>query len=53
MEDEACRAALAAMGCDIIQGSLIGKPVPAAEIEALARRYEHGGQKMPPKAARG
>ena len=32
VEDEAQRALLADMGCDLIQGYLIAKPVPAAEF---------------------
>ena len=42
VEDEACLAALAAMGCDVAQGYLIGKPVAAEEIERLMRNGRAG-----------
>ena len=37
VEDQACLAALAAMGCDVIQGYLIGRPIAGEEIAALVR----------------
>ncbi|HYG30731.1 MAG TPA: EAL domain-containing protein [Allosphingosinicella sp.] len=42
VEDAACLAALAAMGCDVAQGYLISRPVPGEEIERLVR--ETGAQ---------
>jgi EAL domain-containing protein (putative c-di-GMP-specific phosphodiesterase class I)/CHASE2 domain-containing sensor protein len=37
VEEEGCLAALAAMGCDVAQGYLIGRPVPGEEIVKLVR----------------
>ncbi|MEZ5656735.1 MAG: EAL domain-containing protein [Sphingobium sp.] len=34
IEDAECLAAISEMGCDIVQGWHIGKPVPAAEFES-------------------
>jgi EAL domain-containing protein (putative c-di-GMP-specific phosphodiesterase class I)/CHASE2 domain-containing sensor protein len=42
VEDEACLAALAAMGCDVAQGYLISRPVPGEEIERLLRESGAG-----------
>jgi diguanylate cyclase (GGDEF)-like protein len=39
VETEAQFEALAGLGCDAIQGFLLGKPVPAAELEAVARKH--------------
>lgn len=36
VEDEACLARLAEMGCDTAQGWHIGRPMPAAQLAALA-----------------
>ena len=36
VEDEACLARLAEMGCDTAQGWQIGKPMPASQIARLA-----------------
>jgi EAL domain-containing protein (putative c-di-GMP-specific phosphodiesterase class I) len=38
VETEAQRALLLAEGCDCLQGYLWGRPVPAAELEALLRQ---------------
>lgn len=35
VEDEACLAKLAELGCDIAQGYLIGKPMPFADFAAM------------------
>ncbi|MEA3017091.1 MAG: diguanylate cyclase [Sphingomonadales bacterium] len=48
VEDEACLAALAAMGCDFAQGYLISKPVPGDDIERLVRET---GAALPAGAA--
>ena len=37
VETEGQFQALADLGCEVIQGFLLGKPVPAAELEAVAR----------------
>jgi EAL domain-containing protein (putative c-di-GMP-specific phosphodiesterase class I)/CHASE2 domain-containing sensor protein len=42
VEDEACLDALRAMGCDLAQGYLIGRPQPATGIAALARSWDAG-----------
>jgi EAL domain-containing protein (putative c-di-GMP-specific phosphodiesterase class I)/CHASE2 domain-containing sensor protein len=47
VEDEACLEALRAMGCDLAQGYLIGRPQPAAGIADLARSWGADG----PRAA--
>jgi EAL domain-containing protein (putative c-di-GMP-specific phosphodiesterase class I)/CHASE2 domain-containing sensor protein len=49
VEDSACLAALAAMGCDVAQGYHIGRPVPPGEIERLVR--ESGGDSPPASAS--
>jgi len=41
VEDEATRDLLAHMGCDIPQGYLIGRPLPAAEMERWLRERAH------------
>ena len=38
VEDAECMEALAALGCDTVQGYHIGKPMPSADFLALARR---------------
>jgi diguanylate cyclase (GGDEF)-like protein/PAS domain S-box-containing protein len=38
VETEAQLAALAALGCDLVQGFLLGRPMPAEELAVLARR---------------
>lgn len=38
VEDEECRAFLQSLGCDMIQGYLISRPVPGAELAALLAR---------------
>jgi len=40
VEDAGCLAALAAMGCDVAQGWLIGRPVAGDGIPALVRNLE-------------
>ena len=42
VEDEGCLAALAAMGCDVIQGWLIGRAVAGEEIASVVRAAEAG-----------
>jgi EAL domain-containing protein (putative c-di-GMP-specific phosphodiesterase class I) len=37
VEDAECLQFLTSVGCDMAQGFLISKPVPAAEISALVR----------------
>ena len=37
VEEEACLAFLKDIGCDYAQGYLIGKPMPAADLEALMK----------------
>jgi EAL domain-containing protein (putative c-di-GMP-specific phosphodiesterase class I) len=48
VEDEGCLAALAAMGCDVIQGYLISRPVAGGDIPALVRDV---GRAAPASAA--
>jgi len=50
VEDQACLAALAAMGCDVAQGYLIGRPVPGEDIAAVVRSSQAA---LPPAAAAG
>ena len=38
VEDAECLEALAALGCDTVQGYHVGKPMPSADFLALARR---------------
>lgn len=38
VEDAECLEALAALGCDTVQGYHVGKPMPSADFIALARR---------------
>lgn len=38
VEDEACLAFLRSIGCDMVQGYLISRPVPADELEPLLGR---------------
>jgi EAL domain-containing protein (putative c-di-GMP-specific phosphodiesterase class I)/CHASE2 domain-containing sensor protein len=47
VEEEACLQALAAMGCDLVQGYLIGRPQPAADIAAMVGSRDSGA----PRAA--
>lgn len=42
VETPAQLAALTALGCDVVQGYLTGRPVPAAEVEALLVRAQAG-----------
>ncbi|WHU02369.1 EAL domain-containing protein [Sphingomonas sp. NIBR02145] len=37
-EDQECLAFLRSIGCDLVQGYVISRPVPAAELEALLPR---------------
>ena len=37
IETEAQASAIRSTGCDVLQGYLIGKPMPAGEFEALLR----------------
>jgi EAL domain-containing protein (putative c-di-GMP-specific phosphodiesterase class I) len=38
VETEAQRDYLARLGCDIVQGYLYSRPLPAADVEAFLRR---------------
>ncbi|HYJ29564.1 MAG TPA: EAL domain-containing protein [Allosphingosinicella sp.] len=42
VEDQACLAALAAMGCDVAQGYLISRPVAGEDIAALVMSADAG-----------
>jgi EAL domain-containing protein (putative c-di-GMP-specific phosphodiesterase class I)/CHASE2 domain-containing sensor protein len=42
VEDEACLAALAQMGCDVVQGYLVARPISADGIADMVRGLEAG-----------
>ena len=45
-------AGLARLGCDLGQGWLYGRPVPAAELRLVAARLPGGGLEVPPAPVR-
>ena len=52
VEDEPALASLAALGCDVAQGYLLSKPLPAPEFEAwLAGRRVAGSPATPSRGA--
>jgi diguanylate cyclase (GGDEF)-like protein len=50
VQDSITRSELADMGCDLVQGYQICRPLPAGELEAWIEAYRVTGSSLPPAA---